>query len=162
MQSIRLVIRRVVTRNGEMLVIDDFCGKYAFLSNFFVSRYNIGTFSFLSAEHAYQAYKASSMRDFDLIRLAKTPRAAKRTSRLVQVRSDWNEIKVAVMQRALQHKFVNNDDLRHRLLDTGDCVLIEKNRWGDKFWGVSQGKGSNVLGILLMRLRTELELKDID
>jgi len=140
-----------------MAVIDDFCGKYAFLSNFFVRSFRIGTLSFMSGEHAYQAYKAASLKDFETIRRAKTPRSAKRLSRCIELRSDWSDIKVAVMNRALQSKFTDDHDLQCRLIDTGNSLIIEKNTWGDRFWGVSGGKGSNVLGILLMQVRSELK-----
>ena len=40
---------------------------------------------------------------------------------------------------------------------TGNAVLVEKNDWGDTFWGVCSGKGENYLGRLLMQVRKEIE-----
>ena len=42
------------------------------------------------------------------------------------------------------------------LLDTGDLYIEETNSWGDTFWGVCEGKGQNVLGNILMGIRTDL------
>jgi len=34
--------------------------------------------------------------------------------------------------------------------------LIEGNTWGDTYWGVCRGRGSNNLGKLLMKIREVL------
>ena len=53
-------------------------------------------------------------------------------------------------------------ELRHQLLATGGRLLIEGNRWGDRFWGMefTEGDhelvGDNVLGVLLMDIRDDL------
>ena len=44
-------------------------------------------------------------------------------------------------------------ELRKLLCETGDADLVEGNTWGDKFWGVCEGKGKNMLGLLLMQVR---------
>lgn len=57
------------------------------------------------------------------------------------------------MYEGLRHKFLQNEDLRVKLLETGDKKLIEHTD-KDKFWGDGgNGKGENRLGILLMKLR---------
>ena len=52
-----------------------------------------------------------------------------------------------------------NEDLKQRLLATGDKRLVEGNTWGDTFWGVDlrSGRGENQLGRILMRVREELK-----
>ena len=32
--------------------------------------------------------------------------------------------------------------------------LVEGNTWNDTLWGVCEGKGRNILGIILMEIRT--------
>jgi predicted NAD-dependent protein-ADP-ribosyltransferase YbiA (DUF1768 family) len=59
------------------------------------------------------------------------------------------------MRECLESKFAD-PELRMKLLATGSRNLIEGNRWGDTFWGVSRGKGQNLLGVLLKELRGEL------
>jgi predicted NAD-dependent protein-ADP-ribosyltransferase YbiA (DUF1768 family) len=63
------------------------------------------------------------------------------------------------MRHLLESKFGKaNPELRQMLIDTNPCVLIEGNTWGDRFWGVCEGKGENMLGRLLMNLRAEIML----
>lgn len=48
------------------------------------------------------------------------------------------------------------DDLKAKLLETGDAELVESNWWHDYFWGVCNGRGENHLGKILMKIRAEL------
>ena len=57
------------------------------------------------------------------------------------------------MRTALQLKF-SDPTLRAQLIATGDAELIEGNTWNDTFWGVCRGTGKNMLGTLLMELRS--------
>jgi hypothetical protein len=78
----------------------------------------------------------------------------------------WDAEKEAVMFRALQAKFTQNEDLRQKLTDTGDVILAESSPW-DRYWGIglpksranqdpSQWKGLNRLGHLLQSTRCQL------
>lgn len=62
------------------------------------------------------------------------------------------------MYAVVRAKFSQNPDLLQRLIDTGDMELTEGNRWHDRYWGVDlmSGEGENHLGIILMKVRTEL------
>ena len=40
-----------------------------------------------------------------------------------------------------------------KLEDTNGKELIEGNPWKDTLWGVCEGKGRNILGIILMEIR---------
>ncbi len=73
--------------------------------------------------------------------------------------------KEQVMYEALQAKFTQNPALRALLLSTGNAQLVEASPV-DAYWGtgpIINGKwqGKNRLGILLMRLRTEMHLGKI-
>ena len=57
-------------------------------------------------------------------------------------------------------KFSQSEELKKKLLDTGDQELIEGNYWNDTFWGVCEGKGQNHLGKILMQIREELRGTD--
>jgi hypothetical protein len=55
-------------------------------------------------------------------------------------------------------KFLGNDEMLNRLLNTGDEELVEGNTWNDTFWGCTRKtdgawKGNNMLGKLLMEIR---------
>ena len=57
-------------------------------------------------------------------------------------------------------KFLQNPDLKEKLLSTGDAELVEGNTWNDTFWGVNSrtGKGDNNLGKILMNVRQTMHL----
>jgi hypothetical protein len=56
----------------------------------------------------------------------------------------------------LMQKFTRHPQLARELVGTGDAELVEGNTWGDEFWGVCNGRGSNQLGRLLMEVRALL------
>jgi ribA/ribD-fused uncharacterized protein len=78
------------------------------------------------------------------------------------LRADWEETRLDIMYDILKAKFTQNPEIRQKLLDTGDTMLIEGNTWCDNFWGsctcpdCKRKEKKNMLGKLLMRLRTEL------
>ena len=139
-------------------MIDRFDGDYAFLSNFYPSSIfdsNDG-FTYPTVEHFFQAKKSLILREREMISKAETPGRAKRMGRKVQLRSDWEDIKLFVMEYALRRKF-SKPRFKEALLATGDEELIEGNWWGDTFWGVCNGVGENNLGKLLMKIREEFK-----
>ena len=87
---------------------------------------------------------------------------AKRLGRRVRLRSDWEQVKYDVMLDVVRAKFNQHPDLAQKLLATGDEELVEGNDWGDTYWGVCNGRGKNMLGKILMRVRAELRGENID
>lgn len=61
------------------------------------------------------------------------------------------------MYLVVKSKFEQNSDLKDKLIATGDEYLEEGNTWNDTYWGVCRGKGKNILGKILMRVREELK-----
>ena len=109
-------------------------------------------------EHYFQAQKFADADYKERIRNASTPKQAKTLgrSRALPIRSDWEEVKEAIMREALVQKFRTHADIRQILLDTGDEELIEKAPM-DYYWGCGRtGTGKNRLGVLLMEVREEL------
>lgn len=138
--------------------ITRFTGMYAFLSNMHMEPLMFEGEMWLSAEHAYQASKALKPVDRQRIRSLQSPRAAKRAGRLVEIRPDWERIKIDTMLRILRAKFIPTSRLAYHLIATHPNELIEGNYWNDRFWGVFEGVGENHLGKLLMKVRDELML----
>ena len=146
-----------------MNVIDHFDGEYAFLSNFYGSPIYFATTGKIAptVEHYFQAAKCCYCEDMDKILSAPTPGKAKRLGRSIPLRADWENIKLAVMERALNLKFASAKS-REKLLTTGDAYLKEGNTWHDNFWGdcscdrCKNILGQNHLGRLLMKIRAEL------
>ncbi|TKY65346.1 Riboflavin biosynthesis protein PYRR [Spatholobus suberectus] len=123
--------------------------------------------TWLSVEHYYQAHKFVGVDDplaqdcVERIKSAKSPEEAARIGRSMQrkkpdlIRSDWDNIKIDVMYRALKCKFSIYPHLHSMLLLTAGSVLVEASPH-DLFWGGGrEGEGLNYLGRLLMKLRLE-------
>jgi len=129
--------------------------EYSFLSNFYPCLIEFDGDIYPSLEHAYQAAKTNDPNERKKIREEKQVRRAKQIGRHVTIREDWEQIKVEVMRDLLKKKF-ENPQLRKLLLDTYPHDLVEGNNWGDTFWGVCRGHGKNMLGVLLIQLRSKL------
>jgi predicted NAD-dependent protein-ADP-ribosyltransferase YbiA (DUF1768 family) len=128
--------------------IDQFKGRYWFLSNFYIEADG------LTNEHRFQAAKATNEADHDLVLGARGAGMAKRIGGRIALRPGWDEMRLDVMKSLLASKF-RDPGLRQQLFATGDAVLIEGNIWNDRFWGVdlTSGVGSNHLGRLLTEHR---------
>ena len=134
--------------------IKEFRDEYAFLSNFYSCLIEFEGYTYQNAEAAFQAQKDLSRRnEFTSL----NPVVAKRLGKKVNLRSDWEEVKVDIMRRIVKCKFEQNPDLKEKLINTGDRLLIEGNTWNDTFWGVCKEKGKNMLGIILMELRAQFQ-----
>ena len=139
--------------------IECFRGDFSFLSNFAPAPVVMADgLVYPTAEHAFQAQKTEHLESRKLIRLAPTPGKAKRLGRQLVLRSDWEQVKIAVMKDVIQRKFDwgVNPDLVVKLLQTAGYTLEEGNDWGDRFWGKCGGQGLNWLGRILMGRRAEL------
>ena len=136
-------------------MINSFEGKYAFLSNFYEHPISEGSLTFPTNEHYFQAMKTLDLTERIAIARAATPGQSKRMGRSVKLRSDWEDIKLSVMETALRLKFAD-PELAAMLKATGNEELVEGNWWNDTFWGVCNGVGENNLGKLLMKIRAEL------
>lgn len=109
-----------------------------------------------SAEHLYQASKTEDRFMAETIREASTPGLAKKLGQGVNLRSDWEQVKIGVMREVLHWKFTPGSLEAAYLLSTKDHLLVEGNWWGDRFWGQVDGVGANWLGWLLMAQRSFL------
>ncbi len=136
--------------------IGPFTGPYRFLSNFFPVQIRLEGMSYPSVEHAFQAAKTTCPDERQRIRGCPTAAEARQMGRQVSLRSEWETIKLGVMEHLLRQKFTTHAGLRQQLKATRPRPLVEENTWGDTFWGVSKGQGENHLGRLLMRIRDEL------
>ena len=144
-------------------MINDFHGINAPLSNFYYINLTINGKLWRTSEAMFVACKTTNKKDQERIRLASSGKEAKYIGRQVTLRPDWDKIKDQVMARILRIKFTQHQGCQEFLLNTGNKQLIEGNYWHDNYWGVCQCKrckqllGQNKLGILLMKIRTELQ-----
>ena len=138
-------------------VVNRFQRKYFFLGNYHPSPVIYDGLKYPSSEHAYQAAKFIDHETKKRIALMDHPSEAKRYAHHTPPTFPaWDEQKVNVMREIVHAKFIQNEDLRNRLLATGDAHLEEGNRHGDTFWGTVDGIGENMLGKILMEIRKQL------
>lgn len=139
-------------------MINEFTGKYRFLSNFYMCGVEFEGKVYKSSEHAFVAAKTLDHGLRAGINALATPADAKKFGRTISLRPDWDTFKFEAMYLILQSKFTRNPELKQKLLDTGYEELVEGNHWGDKIWGVDlrTNFGQNHLGLLLMKVRDQL------
>ena len=153
--------------------IGPFKDEYAFLSNS-DERFPVydpkDEIQYPTNEHFYQAHKFGTKPSRIFISTLATPGKAKRAGRGIgipeEVKEDmclqqWQDISLDILLTGLRLKFNQNPMAANLLLATGNRVLVEKNNWGDDFFGMvldPEGKwtGKNHLGRLLMQVRDEL------
>jgi len=112
-----------------------------------------------SKEHALMAHKTVTHEEHESIRTAKEAKSAKARGRRVQLRPDWDEVKLGVMVEVLRHWYAANPDHAQQLVATGDVLILEDSPT-DAIWGIrSRGgrfAGTNLLGRAHMAVRAEL------
>lgn len=159
---------------------------YYEFSNFYESKFTLDGEQWSTSEHYFQASKFDHNKEYvDIIRRANTPYKAfilaqqkkkggyaskwtldKSDNRTlndlvdqykdIKIRSDWEDVKLSIMEKAVFAKFSQNEQLKKVLLDTGDRVIIEDSP-RDAFWGSGKdGTGHNHLGKILMHVRSLL------
>jgi len=129
--------------------------EYGFCSNYYKAPITIDGKVYQTTEHFYQSRKTLDPGERERIRNLPTPGEARYVGSRVELRWGWEDIKSGVMLVALRAKFAQHPDLAEELLATGDAVLHENAPWGS-YWGYAGGRGLDMLGKLLMRVREEL------
>ena len=130
---------------------------------------------FVSTEAAYMWHKAHFFGDENAMKKLEnsnlTPREAKNIGRVVENYRDdlWDCVRYGYMVYVNYLKYTQNDDLKAKLLATGDRVLVEASP-NDLIWGVGlyandplilddkNWKGRNLLGNALMEVRNKIPL----
>ena len=134
---------------------------YGAFSNLFKRPIEFEGTMYPTSEHAYQAGKALKPAVRQWILSAPTPALAAMAALglyVWDVVPDWAQIKFDRMRAVLRAKFDQHTDLRELLLSTGGARLVEAgtvNNAVNRLWGEVDGKGENMLGVMLMELRME-------
>ncbi|KAI8050226.1 hypothetical protein BDF22DRAFT_696187 [Syncephalis plumigaleata] len=133
---------------------------YGHLSNFYPAAIYLDDNRWPTTEHYFQAAKFPDDPQYQMaIRNCTTPgkAATKGRSRAHPLRADWEQVKEEIMERAVMAKYTQHKELAEQLLATGDALLVEHTS-NDRYWadGGGNGAGLNRLGVILMRVRTQL------
>ena len=127
--------------------------------------------TWLTSEALYQALRFPDHPEIqELIREQKSPMAAKMKSkpnRSSSSRDDWDLVRIDIMNWCLRAKLVANfENFGEILRRTGKLDIVERST-KDQFWGARETyegllQGRNVLGRLLVNLRTACGLEDVE
>lgn len=151
-------IRACEAHYGFFVWATEFSNVHAKFS-FAESRIIVDGEEWAGSEAYYQAQKSFGTPDYPKVkRLMQNadPMQAYYIGGSHALRSDWDQVKDQVMAKAVLAKFTQNDSLKELLLSTGDHPLVQVKP-GDPHWGTgSKSNGKNMLGVLLMELRTAL------
>jgi len=111
---------------------------------------------FPTSESAFQAHKDLNNKEYVQNQLkAKSVLISKYIGSKIKPREDWDEVKVDIMEKILQLKFDQHEDIRENLLNTGLRPLVDHTK-DDSFWGDGgDGSGHNMLGKILTRIRNK-------
>lgn len=164
-----------------MKEIKTFAKKYDtwFLSNLYPVTIKFDELTYQTAEACFQAqkFKPEERVAFTNLDVGSNPRfnalgvKAKRLGGKRGIREltpqelkEWDKVKLSVMEEIVRQKFLQNPELKEKLLATGNCKIYE-GRTGfkaDTYWGVllennKVVKGTNHLGNILMKIREELK-----
>jgi ribA/ribD-fused uncharacterized protein len=143
---------------GEEILFYGVADEYGAFSNFAPYAVTLRGKRWPTSEHYFQAQKFEDPKVREGIRTVKSPMEAARRGRdrRNKIRRDWDSARVGVMREVLRAKFTQHEELRTLLLATGDAEIVEHTE-NDDFWGDGgDGSGRNMLGRLLMELRSEL------
>lgn len=143
-----------------------------YLSNWYKSYFVIDGIRFSSVEQYMMYKKAVCFGDSETAKtIMQTENVAeiKALGREVKMYDEnvWNGVRQIVVYEGLKAKFLQNEDLRKRLLGTGKAILAEC-AVNDTIWGTglsmkdplrqdtSKWRGKNLLGYTLMMVRAIL------
>jgi len=131
---------------------------YGCFSNFSKHGFELDGKYWMTSEHYFQAQKFVGSDFEEEVRLAKTPMEAARMGRdrNKPLRQDWEQVKDEIMMKAVLQKFTTHSDIRDILISIGNEEIIEETT-DDYYWGCgTTGTGKNMLGKILMEVRSLL------
>lgn len=140
---------------------------YGPLSNLYKCSVMFEGIIFPTSEHAYQAGKARKPEVRDWLLAAPSPALVAMAAHglyVWDVHPDWSKTKFDRMRGVLYAKFTQHPKLKELLLSTGDKRLVEAatvDNAVNRLWGEVDGKGKNMLGVLLMELRDKLRTENM-
>ena len=143
------------------------------LSQWYPCKFTVNGIHYNCAEQFMMAEKARLMRDEETrekILASTDPEEIKALGRQVRNFDEyrWQKHRMEIVVTGNLHKFIDNEDLKNFLLNTGDKILVEASPY-DTVWGIGMKednmdclnprlwKGENLLGFALMDVRNKLK-----
>ena len=145
---------------------------FGFLSNWYISSFELDGIKFSSMEQYIMYSKCMEFGDLDSAKAVLTTDEPAEQQKIARKASGYNDKVWAgrrqlVALKGLMAKFSQNEDLKTKLLDTGDAYLVEC-AYHDVIWAcgirlteserfdASNWRGTNILGFALMEVRDML------
>ena len=128
-------------------------GNVYWLRNDYVKDITIGSITYPTLEHAYQAAKFSD-RSIKLQIASVTVKEARNIGRKNKQIDDFDRFLImGILQRTKLH----DPELGQKLANTGSAPIVMEGY--DEYWGTgSSGLGQNTLGEILQDIRSELQV----
>lgn len=164
-------------RDSNLVLFFSTDKENGWLSNWYLSDFVVDGITFHSGEQWFMYAKADLFKDEVIkqeildctLNTGGDNKKIKALGRKVRGFDDvfWERYREDLIFKGLYAKFSQDEDLRQRLLATGDKILVEASPY-DKIWGIGlsrwdsaaqdmkQWKGLNLLGKVLMRVRSKL------
>ena len=160
-------------RRNKMICFHDPDKAYGFLSNWYMSEFIEDGRTYTSVEQYLMYGKAVVFKDEEMqqaILATHNVAEIKQYGRHVKGYNEtvWNGLRQLVLYRGLRLKFSQNEELKRKLIDTGNDILVEC-AITDKIFAcgismkdpmrfeMSKWSGKNLLGFALMDLREQLK-----
>ena len=141
-----------------------------FLSQWYPCKFNVNGTDYNCCEQYMMAMKAKTFGDekrLQLIMETESPYLQKKLGRQVENFDEkkWDDLCQDVVLVGNMAKFTQNPDLKAKILETGDKIIVEASPY-DKVWGCGLSQddpkildpknwtGKNLLGECLMKVRT--------
>jgi ribA/ribD-fused uncharacterized protein len=161
-QRVRPAPRPAATASKEIRFYRANEKPYGAFSNLYRRSISFENREYRTAEHAYQAGKPSREAVREWILSAPSPALVAMAAHGLytwDIVPNWSQIKFERMRQVIRAKFTQHADLRELLISTGDLRLVEAGKTNNavnRLWGEVNGKGLNMLGVILMEIRSEL------
>lgn len=144
-----------------------FMSEESYLSNFFPCQVTVDGYTFPSAEHAIQYKRSLACKSEDVaLDIKRTLLASdvKQLGEKIPHSSEWDKCKLGIVRCIVKQKFVENNNLKIKLLNTKGFTLEEATF--DQYWGTGipvyskdfkagRYSGKNIMGRILEEIRDE-------
>lgn len=141
----------------------EFDNKNFWLSPYWPCEIEVGGTVFPSVSNVINAAKFYRNKDLVKAFTEVTPYEAPELANTfyAEHRKDYDEAypdkQLGIMERATRSKFTQNAYLGQKLKLTGQVRIVNSNSYGDLFWGSCNGNGYNYLGLIIEKVRKELQ-----
>lgn len=152
--------------------------EYGFLSNWYLSDFTVEGVAYSSMEQYMMYQKSLLFQDEEIAKaILETTDVGKIKALGRQVKNyndiAWNGLRQIIIYDGLQQKFMQNEELKKQLLNTGNAILAEC-AVQDRIWGIGcsmkdekrfcmeRWNGQNLLGFTLMRVRDKIQKSNME